>query len=72
MKKERFKTKLTKRQKRNDILVFLGVMVCSYIFTLWFTCAIGLWEDIALPVILLIGFALTYLCHCIVFLNSLV
>jgi len=52
MRKETFKTKLTKKQKRNDILVILTVMVCAYIFTLWFTYAIGAFDDATLPMIL--------------------
>jgi len=60
MRKETFKTKLTKKQKRNDILVILGVMVCSYIFTLWFCYAIGAFDGYTLPMILIGGLFLTY------------
>jgi len=55
MRKESFKTKLTKRQKRNDILVILGVLIFAYIFTLWFSYAIDAFGDWPLSEILLIG-----------------
>ena len=36
MAREKFKTKLSKKQKRNNIQVFIAVAVCLYIFTLLF------------------------------------
>jgi len=45
MASSRFKTKLSKKQKQRNIQVLLAVIVCSYIFVLWFSYAIGLFDD---------------------------
>lgn len=45
MRKKTFKTKLTKEQKRKDILVLLAVMICSDIFLLIFCFSIGVFDD---------------------------
>lgn len=45
MKKASFKTKLTKKQKRKNILVFLGVIVGLYAVTLLFGHGIGIFDD---------------------------
>lgn len=45
MVKSKFKTKLTKKQKRNNILVALTVIICSYIFILLFCYSIGIFDD---------------------------
>jgi len=61
MAKTRFKTKLTKKQKRNNILVILAVVVFLYAFTLLFSFGIGLFTDWTNPetyFIVLLGFLL--------------
>jgi uncharacterized membrane protein len=55
MRKESFKTKLTKKQKRNNILVILTIMICSYIFTLWLCYEGGTFDDMTLPMMLIIA-----------------
>lgn len=44
MKKSRFKTKLSKEQKRKNILVFFLVVALSYAFVLLFGFAIGIFD----------------------------
>lgn len=45
MKKFRFKTKLTKAQKRKNTLFIFLVMVASYLFCLFFCYGIGVFEE---------------------------
>jgi len=60
MKKSRFKTKLTKKQKRQNILVFFIVIACLYAFTLLFSYSIGVFDDWSTAEIYLLGFAMTF------------
>ncbi len=59
MKKSRFKTKLTKIQKRKNILVIFAVIVASYIFCLLFSRGIGIFEKWTVEN-LIIAFFLTF------------
>ena len=45
MTKTRFKTKLSKRQKRKNIMVFFLTFICSYFFVLFFGFAIGIFDN---------------------------
>ena len=45
MTKVRFKTKLSRKQKRNNILIFLAVFICSYVFALFFCFSINIFDD---------------------------
>lgn len=45
MAKSSFKTKLSKKQQKNNILVFLGVIIGSYTFTLLFSFFIGVFDN---------------------------
>ena len=58
--RERFKTKLTKKQKRNNCIVFLTVLIFLYIFTLLFGYGIDLFENEPLAEVLLQGFFLIF------------
>ncbi len=60
MAKSRFKTKLTKKQKRNNILVILAVIAFFYAFTLWFSFAISIFEDWTDPDIYIIGLGMAF------------
>lgn len=60
MVKSRFKTKLSKKQKRKDILVFLLVAVLSYAFVLCFGFAIGIFDGRISFEILTIALALSF------------
>lgn len=60
MKTARFKTKLSKVQKRKNALFILFVLLCSYIGTLLFMYAIGAFEDSNLLENCLLALALTF------------
>ena len=60
MAKQRFKTKLTKKQKRKNILVFLAVIVCSYAFTLIFGYFLDIFEYWNVMEIFIISLALSF------------
>lgn len=60
MEKERFKTKLTKRQKRKNLLVFLTVIVCAYAFVLLFGSSIGVFEGWSVFEIYTLALALSF------------
>jgi len=60
MAKSRFKTKLSKKQKRRNILVILAVIVFFYAFTLWFSHAIGIFNSWTNPQVYIIGLAMSF------------
>lgn len=60
MAKSRFKTKLSRAQKRKNILVFLTVIAFSYAFALFFGFSIGLFDNWTMFEILIIGLAMSF------------
>ena len=60
MAKSRFKTKLSKKQKRNNVLVFSTVFVCAYGFVLLFSFSIGNFDNWSDPEIYLIALAASF------------
>lgn len=60
MTEERFKTKLSKKQKRENILGFLAVIICSYLFVLLFGFFIGAFDGWSALVILTVGLVLSF------------
>lgn len=60
MKRARFKTKLSKRQKKKSILGILSVIVLSYVFVMLFAFAIGIFDDFTDPETYLLGFVMSF------------
>lgn len=61
MAKAKFKTKLSKRQKLKDILIFFVVYLCAFAFTLlhWHF-ALDMWQGNSISETILLGVALTF------------
>jgi len=60
MAKSRFKTKLSKKQKRNNVLVILAVIVFLYAITLLFGFGIGTFKDWTDKDVYLIALAMSF------------
>lgn len=60
MAKKRFKTKLSKRQKRKNIMVFFTTFICSYFFVLFFGFSIGIFDNWTPLEIYIIGLLMSF------------